>query len=188
MRSLLWRILRPPVYLVATIVILFEDFLWEPLQRLAAWIGHLPGLRRAEAWVARLPPKGALAMFLTPTVVLLPFKILALGAFARGYFVTGLAVAIGAKVVGTALVARIFALCKPTLLTVPWFARAYAWVGRVRELTLGALRATAFYRTVKALAVSVRHGLARLARGDGRPGPLSRLWRRARRDLGRPPP
>ncbi len=156
--------LRAPFYLAATLVILFEDFLWEPLQRLGAWFGHLPGLRRLEARIAALPPKAALAMFLTPTVVLLPFKFLALAAFTRGHFIVGLGVAVGAKVVGTALVARIFALCKPTLLTVPWFARAYAWVTMVRELTLGALRRTPLYRGVKNLAISVRQGLARLTR------------------------
>ena len=98
-RPLLWKLLRPPVYLAAAIVILVEDFLWEPLQRLGAWVGHLPGLRRLERWIAGLPPKGALAMFLTPTVLLFPFKLLALAAFASGMYVVGLGVAAGAKVV-----------------------------------------------------------------------------------------
>lgn len=180
MRRLLWRVLRPPVYLIAAIVILLEGFLWEPLQGLAAWIGHLPGLRRFERWVAALPPKGALAMFLTPTVVLLPFKLMALAAFARGMFVTGLLVAISAKVVGTALVARIFALCKPTLLTVGWFARAYHWINGVRDRTMTLLRATAVWKASKALAAAVR-GVFRST--DTRPSLIKRLWRRAHRDL-----
>ena len=188
MRRLLWRIFSPPVYLLAAIVILLEDFLWEPLQALAAWIGHLPGLRRFVRWVAALPPNGALAMFLTPTLVLLPFKFLALAAFTRGMFLTGLVVAVSAKVVGTALVARIFALCKPQLLTVPWFARTYAWVGRVRELTLGLIRGTAFYRAVRSLAAAIRARLAEWTRGDGRRGLFARLWRRVRRDLRGPTP
>ncbi len=180
MRRVLWNILRPPVYLIAAIVIVVEDFLWEPLARLAAWIGHLPGLQRFERWVAGLPPKGALAMFLTPTVVLLPFKLMALAAFARGMFVTGLMVAVAAKVVGTALVARIFALCKPTLLTVGWFARAYHWVNGVREKTLGLLRETAVWRATKAFTAAVR----RVFRStDGRPSLLKQLWRRVHRDL-----
>ena len=180
MRRLLWRILRPPVYLIAAIVILLEDFLWEPLQGLGAWIGHLPGLRRFERWVAALPPKGALAMFLTPTVILLPFKLMALAAFTRGMFVTGLLVAISAKVVGTALVARIFALCKPTLLTVDWFARAYHWINGVRDRTMSLLRATAVWKASKAFAAAVR-GVFRST--DTRPSLLKRLWRRAHRDL-----
>lgn len=185
MRRLLWKLLKPPVYLLAAAVILLEDFLWEPLQRLGAWLGHLPGLRRFERWVAALPPKGALAMFLTPTVILFPFKLLALAAFARGMFLVGLGVAVGAKVVGTALVARIFALCKPTLMTVGWFARAYAWVSGVREKTMAFLRATPVWKVTKAFAASVRRAFAAPPGAPDRPGLLRRLWRHARRRLGR---
>jgi hypothetical protein len=119
-------------------------------------------------------------MFLTPTVVLLPFKLMALAAFARGMFVTGLLVAVAAKVVGTALVARIFALCKPTLLTVGWFARAYAWINAVRDKTMTLLRATAVWRATKAFTAAVR----RVFRStDERPSLIRRLWRQIRRDL-----
>lgn len=181
-RTLLWKVLKPPVIFVAAVVILLEEWLWEPLQKLAALIGRLPVLRRFEAWIARLPPKWALAMFLTPTVVLFPFKILSLAAFARGQYALGLLVALGAKGVGTALVARIFTLCKPTLMGVPWFARAHAWVSGVRTRALEILRATPIYKGVKAFTAAVRRVLA----GDGQPGLLSRLWRSARSGLRRP--
>ena len=180
MGNLLWTLLKPPVYLVAAIIILLEDWLWEPLHALARLIGRLPVLRRFEAWMATLPPKGALAMFLTPTVILFPFKILALAAFARGMYAVGLGVAIGAKIVGTALVARIFTVCKPVLLTVPWFARTYAWVGMVRERTQAFLRATPVYKAVKALSAAVRR---RFAPDPERPGLLGRLWRHTNRRL-----
>ena len=182
LRTLLWTLLKPPVYFVAAVVILLEEWLWEPLQRLAALVGRLPLLRRLEARIARLPPRWALAMFLTPTVVLFPFKILSLAAFARGQYALGLTIAVAAKGVGTALVARIFTLCKPTLMGVPWFARAHAWVSGVRQRALAFLRATPVYKGIKAFSGAVK----RLLAGDGRPGLLSRLWRTARSGLRRP--
>ncbi len=179
LRGLLWRVLKPPVYLIVALVVLFEEWMWEPLQALAKLIGSLPVLRRLEAWVAALPPRGALAMFLTPTLIILPFKIAAVAAFAHGMFATGLIVAISAKLVGTALVARIFTLCRGTLLGIPWFARAHAWVSEVRDKALAWIHRTPVYRGVKAFTGAIRRRFF-----SGRPGFLGKLWRFVRRRVG----
>ena len=167
LRRELRRVLRWTILPLVVVVILLEDWLWDPLQRLAALIGRLPGLRRLEIAIAGLPPKGALAMFLVPSVVLFPFKLLALAAMARGMLLAGLCVAVAAKVVGTALVARIFTLCKPALLSVPWFARAHAWIGDLRARVLGWVRATAAYRAVqrvRARLAATRAGIMKIGR------------------------
>ena len=44
------------------LLVLFEEWGWEPLQRLMARIARLPGLRQLEAAIARLPPWAALVV------------------------------------------------------------------------------------------------------------------------------
>jgi hypothetical protein len=123
------------------LVILFEEWGWEPLHRAMVWLGRWPPLAWLERRIAALPPYAALALFLLPTLLLLPVKLAALWLIGQGQKVLGLAVIVIAKLVGTALVARLFQLTQPALMTLPWFARLYArwtaWklslLARVRE-------------------------------------------------------
>lgn len=125
-----WRALaRQPLRLLKALfgwllalVILFEEWGWEPLQRALAWVGRLPGLRWLERRIQTLPPYAALALFLLPTLLLLPVKLLALWLIGQGQVVAGTLVILGAKLVGTAVVARLFSLTQPALMQLPWFA------------------------------------------------------------------
>ena len=56
------------------LLILFEEWGWEPLQRALAWVGRLPVLRHREALAGRLPPRAALAILLLPSLLLLSHK------------------------------------------------------------------------------------------------------------------
>ena len=70
-----------------------------------------------------------------PALALLPVKIGALWLVGLGRVVTGLALLVVAKLLGTAIVARLFQLTQPQLMRLDWFARAYrrwfAWKTRV---------------------------------------------------------
>ncbi len=111
------------------LAIAFEEWGWEPLQALMARLGRWPGLRWLEARVRALPPWPAVVVFAVPTAMLVPVKLLALWAVERGHVALGLSVIVLAKVVGTAVVARLFALTRPALMQLAWFAWAYAhWV------------------------------------------------------------
>jgi hypothetical protein len=107
------------------LVILFEEWGWEPLQRALAWVGRLPGLRWAERRIQSLPSYAALALFLLPTLLLLPVKLLALWLIGQGKVFAGTLVILSAKVVGTAIVARLFTLTQPALMQLAWFSRVY---------------------------------------------------------------
>ncbi|PTT22624.1 hypothetical protein DBR12_03640 [Acidovorax sp. HMWF029] len=74
---------------VLALFILFEEWGWVPLQHLLARIGRWPGLRWIEGWVRSLPPWAAVALFVLPTALLLPVKLLALWAIGRGHVVLG---------------------------------------------------------------------------------------------------
>jgi hypothetical protein len=107
------------------IILIFEEWGWKPLARAMAWLGEFKLVARAEQVVAALPPYGALAAFVGPSLVLFPLKLLALYLIATGHAVMAGLLFVGAKVVGTAVLARLYMLTSPKLMQIPWFARAH---------------------------------------------------------------
>jgi hypothetical protein len=127
---------------LVALLILFEEWGWEPLQRVLARLGQLPGLRWLEQRIQALPPYAALALFLLPTLALLPVKLLALWFIGQGRVLMGTLVLVGAKIVGTAIVARLFALTQPVLMQLAWFATLYdRWHGWKERLLARVRRA-----------------------------------------------
>ena len=121
------KLLRRLFEALIALVILFEEWGWEPLQRALAWVARLPPLAWIERRIAALPPYGALLVFLLPTLLLLPVKLAALWLIGIGQAGLGLAVIVLAKLIGTALLARLFKLTQPALMQLAWFA---LWYGR----------------------------------------------------------
>ena len=107
------------------IIIVFEEGGWRPLAAALAQLGRLKPIAWIEAWVQRLPPYGALLVFGAPSILILPLKLLAVFLIASGREVEATLLFIGAKIIGTAIVARLFQLTETQLLRIPWFARAY---------------------------------------------------------------
>ena len=157
--------LRHTVTALLALLILFEEWGWEPLQRALAWVGRLPLLRQIEAAITRLPPRAALLVFLLPTLLLLPIKLLALAAIAHGHKLLGLGVILLAKLLGTAVVARLFALTRPALLQLAWFARIYGRWTAWKDALLARVRASWAWRSGRALKRLLRQRWARWRRG-----------------------
>ena len=143
------------------LLILFEEWGWEPLQRALAWLGRLPVLRQFEALITRLPPHLALLAFLLPTLLLLPVKLLALWLIAHGQKLLGLSVIVLAKLAGTAIVARLFTLTQPALMRMAWFARLYSRWSAWKEALLARLRASWAWRWSRAFKRQLRRRWAR---------------------------
>lgn len=150
------------------LLILFEEWGWEPLQRALAWVGRLPGLRWLEERIRALPPYVALALFLLPTAMLLPVKLLALWLIGQGKVWGGTLVILGAKLVGTAIVARLFALTQPALMQLAWFARLFTrWVSW-KEALLTQVRASWPWRLGRVMKQRMKRRWQRLrARWSG---------------------
>lgn len=155
---MLRRLLLLPLRLLAhlaswllALLILFEEWGWEPLQRLLERLGRWSGLRRVEARVRTLPPWGALALFALPTSLLLPTKLLALWAMQQGHLALGVAIIVAAKLVGTAVVARIFALTQPRLMQLRSFVWIYSRWMRLKRPLLEHLRASWPWRLARGL-------------------------------------
>jgi hypothetical protein len=174
------RLLRP-LWIFIAAVFLLEAWLWSHLAPAVGWIVNrlaLPALKaRLATWVARLPPAGAVVVFLVPMLLVLPMKLLGVWLLSRGSWLGALAVLVTAKVVSVGLTAFILQLTKPKLLQLAWFrwlhARVVAllgWAHRQIDPIKSRLQATvARYRL-------------RLLGGDGRLlRRILRLRRRARR-------
>jgi len=147
------------------LLILFEEWGWEPLQRLMARIARLPVLRHLEAAIARLPPWAALAALVLPLLVFVPAKLVAVWLIGSGRPGRGVVALLAAKMIGTAVIARIFALTRPALLQLPWFAALYArWI-TWKEVWLARVRASWAWRAGRAVARAARRQWARWREG-----------------------
>jgi len=134
--------LRRVLGLLLALLILFEEWGWDQLQALAARVARVPPLPWLERRIAALPPYAALAVFFVPALALLPVKIGALWLIGRGHALLGLVVIVAAKLAGTALLARLFNLTRPALLSLPWFARWHARWTAWKEDLLARVRAS----------------------------------------------
>ncbi|HSW08103.1 hypothetical protein [Aquabacterium sp.] len=143
------------------LLILFEEWGWQPLQRAMGWVARLPVLRQLEALIVRLPPRWALGVFLLPSLLLLPVKLLALFLVAQGQKTLGLGVIVLAKLVGTAIVARLFTLTQPALMRMAWFASLYARWTTWKEALLARVRASWAWRWGRAFKRQLRRRWAR---------------------------
>ena len=119
---MLQRLLAPLRWLlrlVLALLILFEEWGWEPLRRVFALLARLPLVRRCEGWLSRLPPRWALVVLLLPSLLILPVKLGALWLVAQGQVTLGVGLVVAAKLAGTALLAWLFQLIQPALLQLP---------------------------------------------------------------------
>jgi len=160
----LWRAIRAVLLGLAAIVLLIEEWGWEPLTRWAARMTRWAPLQRLEERIRALPPKGAILLFLIPAVALFPIKLLALWLIHLGRAVLGVVVILAAKLLGTALVGRLFIITEPQLMQFAWFARALNWW---RALKLRVKEALRRWPLRRALRIAARRWRTRLRRWAG---------------------
>lgn len=181
MRALVavWSFVRPGLLfalnVVAALLLLFEEWGWQPLSNLLARLARFPLWAMTERMIAGLPPYGALLVLAVPSAVLIPAKLIGVYMFATGHFVVAMMVIFFAKVASTALIARIFLLTKPALMQIGWFARAYEGFMPWKDRLFAYIRASWVWRTgrvVKWRAKRVLHD----AWERWRPA-LVRVWR-----------
>ena len=150
------RLLRALASVLLVPILLFEEWGWEPLARWVGRLSRLPLWARLEAWLRSLPPWGALLSFALPVVALVPVKLLALFLFGTGHYASGVMLIAGAKLAGTAVVARLFQLLQPTLMRIGWFARWYPrWTGW-KDHVLDIVRQSTAWHAVRALKAATQ--------------------------------
>ncbi len=140
------------------LLLLFEEWGWAPLAAGMARLARLPLWAAIERRIARLPPAAALLVFFVPALSLLPVKLLALFLVGQGHSFLGIAVLIGAKIAGTALLARLFSITEPALMQLAWFARWYPrWKGW-KDRVMDQVRRSPLWRAVRRARARARVG------------------------------
>ena len=148
---LIWQTARPVgrtfIQIVLALLILFEEWGWRPLSELLGRLARWTPWARLETGIARLPPYAALLAFLVPSGFLLPLKFLVVFLVARGQFILAALLFAAAKVVATALVARLFLLTQPALMQIAWFAWGYDTLMPWKEALVEHVRASWVWRS-----------------------------------------
>lgn len=143
--------------ILAALILLFEEWGWEPLVAGLAWLSRFRLIARIELFIAGLPPYGALVALAVPTSLLVPLKFLAVFLLANGHLISAGALFIFAKIASTALIARIFILTKPALMQIGWFAAAHDWLVPWQDALFEAIRNSWAWRYGRMLKTRVRH-------------------------------
>jgi hypothetical protein len=69
-----------------------------------------------------------------PTSIVEPLKLVAVAIAGEGHWVTGALVIVAAYAASLLLVERLFAIVKPKLMTLGWFARLWTWLVSLRVI------------------------------------------------------
>ncbi|WP_424812983.1 hypothetical protein [Roseococcus sp. YIM B11640] len=134
-RRLLRRILAPPVIALAVVWALLDVTLWRWLSAVGKVLARIPIFAALERLVARLSPGWVVAVFMIPFVPLVPLlKLVELWLLANRHYVSAVAFILLSKVIGVAFSTRVFAIAKPKMMQVRWFARIYGAVIWLLEL------------------------------------------------------
>ncbi|MDD0810038.1 hypothetical protein PSQ20_06800 [Curvibacter sp. RS43] len=154
--SPLLRALKNTLMAALALVLVFEEWGWDVLSGLLAWVARLPVLAWLERRIRSLPPWAALLTFALPALALLPVKLLALWLFGQGHAAWGLGLLLGAKLLGTAILARLFSLTQPALMQLAWFARWYPRWKVWKDRLLAWVRGSAVWQGARRVKTAVK--------------------------------
>jgi hypothetical protein len=149
----------------AAAFVFVEQVLIKYLNVAMAAFARLRWVARFEAWLRTLPPWAAFIVFAGPSTIILPVKLSAVWFVIHGHYAMAIGVVVAAKMVATALLARLYIVLRPTLMTMPWYAAADTWFFAWRDRAYAFVRAMPAWQRAKALAASVRAWLAELVSG-----------------------
>nr|WP_314073782.1 hypothetical protein [uncultured Roseococcus sp.] len=177
LRRLARRILSPLVIVLAVLWALLDATLWRWLSALGRQLSHLRFFAWLERQIDRMSPGWVVTVFAVPFVPLIPLlKVTELWLLANGHYFTAILFIVGTKVVGVAFSTRVFAIAKPKMMQVRWFAWLYGVLTELVELGHRTLEGISAWRATRDW---LRRTKARITAG-GR-GFLRRKWESARR-------
>ena len=115
------RLVTQVLYFVAACVLAFEEWIWNHAFGAPAsgWTAAAISLDRGLAVSWRTPAQ-ALALYVLPVLVVWPLKGFALGVIGHGQVALGFAMLFLAKVIGTAVLARLWQMTEPAISTYRW--------------------------------------------------------------------
>ena len=138
------------------IILIIEEWLWDALNAFGHFLISLLHLENFERWLSQLSPHRALIAFTIPVLMVTPLNLAALGLLANGLILQGLLLEALAKLLGTLLVSRVFALTKSQLLTFKILAVIYATIMRWLAWAHQKITETKVYKLAKALKAQAK--------------------------------
>ena len=150
---------------IAAAIVFFEQVLIKYLNVAMAAFARLPPIARLEAWLLTLPPYGALLSFVAPSILILPIKVSAFWLVTHGHYTHALAAVIVGKILATAIVARLYCILRPTLMTIRWFAWADTHFFYWRDRAYAFVRSLPAWQKAKALIERARAWVRGLVSG-----------------------
>jgi hypothetical protein len=147
---------------IVAVILLFEEWGWLPLAALVSRLAHLPFWAYIERKIALLPPWAALLVLGLPTLALVPIKLLALYFLGRGQAWVGVSILIAAKLLGTALLARLFQVTQPALMQLSWFATWYPRWKAWKDTLMNRMRASTLWRAGRSMKSTMRRTARKL--------------------------
>ncbi|MBV8406283.1 MAG: hypothetical protein JOY64_01530 [Alphaproteobacteria bacterium] len=136
---------------VVAAIVFVEDVLLHYLGQLMAAISAWPPIARIEDWLRGLPRWAAVVAFAAPSILILPVKLAAVWFALHHHFALSIASIVTGKLLATALVARLYKVLHPTLMTMGWFVRAETWLFAWRDRLYGFVRALPAWQRAAAL-------------------------------------
>ena len=126
---------------LAAAIVFIEDVLLHYLGLAMAALAKWPPVARVEAWLAAFRHGPPCWPSWRPRALVLPVKLSAVWfAVHQRYGLSAVSIVIG-KMLATALVARLYRVLRPTLVTMPWFLRAETWLFDWRDRLYAFVRA-----------------------------------------------
>lgn len=150
---------------VAAAVVFFEQTLIRLLNAITAVIARWAPVAALEAWLKKQPPYIALLAFVMPSILILPIKLSAIYFAAHHMFIMAIAAVVLGKMLATAIVARLYVVLRPTLMTIGWFARLDTWFFFWRDRAYAFVRSLPAWQKAKAIIDRTRIRLVELVSG-----------------------
>jgi len=159
------RALELAIVPLAAAIVFIEQTLIKYLNVAMVAVARWPPIAKLEGWLVRLPPYAALCAFLAPSILILPIKLIALWFAAMGHYTFALGTLIVGKMLGTAVLARLYRILRPTLMTIVWFAKADTWFFYWRDQAYAFVKSLPAWTRITALVQQLRTRMAELVSG-----------------------
>ena len=135
------------------IFLIIEEWLWDELtafgHKLIQWLN----LEQFEQWLRQTGRVTALVAFSIPILIVAPINLVAFELLVNGLILQSVLMEVLAKLIGTLLVARVFALTKPQLLTFSFLSIIYSTIIRWLHWAHEKITETTIYRWAKQLKI-----------------------------------
>src|SRR5437899_5098846 len=165
MNPRLKRALEIAVVPFAAAVVFVEQVVIRYLNMMMVAVARWPPIARLEARLTTLPPWAAVLAFAAPSIIILPVKVSALWFAAHHRFVLATGAVVLGKILATAILARLYRILRPTMMTLRWFAWADTKFFHWRDWAYAFVRSLPAWQQAKALVERTRAWLVQLVSG-----------------------